>query len=95
MGRLTDGMTRLVAEIQTARRERERSMRDLTQATGAMRREVAHLRCTFAADVAGARAAWLGSTAHIQADETRTRRKTKGRTSARRAHETVDRSVEP
>lgn len=95
MGRLTDGMTRLVAEIQTARRERERSMRDLAQATGAMRREVAHLRSTFAADVAGARAAWLGSTAHILADETRTRRTTKGRTPARRAHETVDRSVEP
>lgn len=95
MGRLTDGMTRLVAEIQTVRRERERSMRDLAQATVALTREVAHLRSTFAADVAGARAAWRRSTAHLAADEVQKTRKTKGRTPARRAHETVHRSVEP
>lgn len=95
MGRLTDGMARLVAEIQTARQEREWSMRDLAQATVAMRREVAHLRRTFAADVAGARAAWRGSTARVAADEAQKTRTTKGRSPARRAHETVDRSVEP
>lgn len=33
MGRLTEGVARLVTGIQTARRERERSMRDLAQAT--------------------------------------------------------------
>ena len=83
MGRLTDGVARLVAEIQTARREREWSMRHLAQAMVAMRSEVARLRGTFAADLAGARAAWSGSTVHIPADDTPKARTTKGRRPAR------------
>lgn len=65
MGRLTDDMTRLVGEIHAARDGRGRLMRDLTHATVEMRRAVAHLRRSFAADLAGARAAWLGATAPV------------------------------
>ncbi len=65
MGRLTDDMTRLVGEIHAARDDRGRLMRDLTHATVEMRRAVAHLRRSFAADLAGARAAWLGATAPV------------------------------
>ena len=60
MGRLTDDMTRLVAEIHAARRARERSVQDRACAAGEMRRGVAHLRSAWAADIAGARAAWSG-----------------------------------
>lgn len=65
MGRLTDDMTRLVGEIHAARDGRGRLMRDLTHATVEMRRAVAHLRRSFVADLAGARAAWLGATAPV------------------------------
>ena len=60
MGRLTDDMTRLVAEIHEARRARERSVQDRARATRVMRRRVAHLRSAWAAEIAGARAAWSG-----------------------------------
>lgn len=60
MGRLTDDITRLVAEIHAARRARERSMQDLARGAREMRRAVAHLRSTWVADIAGARAAWAG-----------------------------------
>lgn len=60
MGRLTDDMTRLVAEIRGARRVRERCVQDVVCAVRAMKRRVAHLRSTWAADLAGARAAWSG-----------------------------------
>ena len=63
--RLTDDMTRLVGEIHAARDGRGRLMRDLTRATVEMRRAVAHLRRSFAADLAGARAAWVGATAPV------------------------------
>ena len=65
MGRLADDMTRLVGEIHAARDGRGRLMRDLTHATVEMRRAVAHLRRGFAADLAGARAAWFGATAPV------------------------------
>jgi type IV secretory pathway VirB10-like protein len=47
-------MTRLVGEIHAARDDRK-------HATVEMRRAVAHLRSSFAAELAGARAAWLGA----------------------------------
>ena len=53
MGRLTGDMTRLVGEIQAARDDRR-------HATAEMKRAVAHLRSSFAAELAGARAAWFG-----------------------------------
>lgn len=62
MGRLTDDMTRLVAEIHRARRGRERCVQDVACAVRAMKRRVALLRSTWAADLAGARAAWSGLT---------------------------------
>jgi hypothetical protein len=65
MGRLMDDMTRLVGEIHAARDGRGRLMRDLTHATVEARRAVANLRGSFAADLAGARAAWLGATAPV------------------------------
>jgi len=65
MGRLTEDMTRLVGEIHVARDGRGRLMRDLKHATVEMRRAVAHLRRSFAADLAGARAAWVGATAPV------------------------------
>ncbi|MEK7757024.1 MAG: hypothetical protein AAB385_07415 [Planctomycetota bacterium] len=58
MGRLTDDMTRLVGEIHAARDERGR-------ATAEMKRSVARLRSTFAADLVGTRAAWLGTRAFV------------------------------
>jgi type IV secretory pathway VirB10-like protein len=54
MGRLTDDMTRLVGEIRATREDRGRARVE-------MKRAVAHLRSAFAADLAGARAAWLGA----------------------------------
>lgn len=60
MRRLTEEMTRLVGEIHAARDDRRRLMRDLKHATAEMKRAVAHLRSSFAAELAGARAAWLG-----------------------------------
>lgn len=60
MGRLTDDMTRLVAEIHAARRARERSVQDRARAACEMRRRVADLRSIWTADRAGARAAWSG-----------------------------------
>ena len=65
MGRLMDDMTRLVGEIRAACDDRGRLMRDLKHATVETRRAVAHLRRSFAADLAGARAAWLGATAPV------------------------------
>ena len=65
MGRLTDDMTRLVGEIHAARDDRGWLLRDLRHATVEMKRAVAHLRSTFAADLAGARAAWFGATAPV------------------------------
>ena len=59
MGRLTEDMTRLVGEIHAGRNDRGRLMQDLTYAAAEMKRAVAGLRGTFAADLAGARAAWL------------------------------------
>lgn len=61
MGRLTDDMTRLVGEIHAARDDRRWLLRSLKYATVEMRRAVAHLRSSFAADLAGARSAWLGA----------------------------------
>ncbi len=58
MGRLADDMTRLVGEIHAAREDRK-------HATVEMKRSVAHLRSAFAADLAGARAAWLGTRASV------------------------------
>ncbi len=58
MGRLTDDMTRLAGEIHAAREDRK-------HATVEMKRSVAHLRSAFAADLAGARAAWLGARASV------------------------------
>jgi len=60
MRRLTEEMTRLVGEIHAARDDRGRLMRDLKHATAEMKRAVAHLRSRFAAELAGARAAWFG-----------------------------------
>jgi len=54
-------MTRLVREIHAARDDRGRLMRDLKHATAEMKRAVAYLRSSFAAELAGARAAWLGA----------------------------------
>ena len=65
MGRLTDDMTRLVGEIQASRDERGRLMRGLKHAATEMKRVVARLRGTFAADLAGARAAWVGARAPV------------------------------
>jgi hypothetical protein len=53
-----DDMTRLVGEIHAARGDRKR-------ATVEMRLSVAHLRSAFAADLAGTRAAWLGTRAFV------------------------------
>jgi len=75
MGRLADDMTRLVGEIQAARDDRRRLMRDLKHATVEMRRAVAHLRSSFAADLAGARAAWLGAPASVSPTEQRLKAK--------------------
>lgn len=61
MRRLTDDMTRLVGRIHAARDDRARLRRDLKHATFEMRRVVAHLRSRVAADLAGARAAWVGA----------------------------------
>ena len=61
MGRLTDDMTRLVGEIHAGRNDRGRLTRDLKHAAAEMKRAVAGLRGTFAADLAGARAAWVGA----------------------------------
>jgi len=58
MGRLADDMTRLVGEIQAARDDRRRLMRDLKHATVEMRRAVARLRSILASDAAGLRVAW-------------------------------------
>ena len=58
MGRLTDDMTRLVGEIHAAREDRK-------HATVEMKLSVARLRSAFAADLAGARAAWLGTRASV------------------------------
>jgi len=52
MGRLTDDMTRLVAEIQIGHGERERLVRDLKRGVQGHRREVARM-------MAGSRAAHL------------------------------------
>lgn len=60
MGRLTDDMTRLVAEIHRARRGRGRCVQDVAGAVRAMKRRVALLRSAWTADLAGARAAWFG-----------------------------------
>jgi len=65
MGRLTDEMTRLVREIHAARGDRRRLMRDLKHATAEMKRAVAHLRSSFAAELAGGRAAWFGAMAPV------------------------------
>lgn len=65
MGRLTDDTTRLVGEILAARDERGRLTRDLKDWTAAMKRAVARLRGTFAADIAGAQAAWFGTRAPV------------------------------
>jgi hypothetical protein len=65
MGRLTEDMTRLVGEIHAARDDRGRLMRDLKHATAEMKRAVAHLRSRFAAELAGARAAWFGARAPV------------------------------
>lgn len=65
MRRLTDDMTRLVGSIHAARDDRRRLLRDLKGATAEMKRAVAHLRSSFAADLAGARAAWLGAPASV------------------------------
>jgi len=61
MGRLTDDLTRLVGGIRTARDDRRRLMRDIKHATAEMKRAVARLRSSFAADLSGARVAWLGA----------------------------------
>jgi hypothetical protein len=58
MGRFTDDMTRLVGEIHAAREDRK-------HATVEMKLSVARLRSAFAADLAGARAAWLGTRASV------------------------------
>ena len=42
MGRLTEDMTRLVAEINTGRSERGQLIRDMRHSTGEMKRAVAH-----------------------------------------------------
>ena len=55
---MTDDMTRLVGEIHAAREDRK-------HATVEMRLSVAHLRSAFAADLAGTRAAWLGTRAFV------------------------------
>jgi len=65
MGRLTDDMTRLVGEIHAGRNDRGRLMQELTHAAAEMKRAVAGLRDTFAADLAGARAAWVGARAPV------------------------------
>ncbi len=49
MGRLMDGMTRLVGEIHAVRDDRGCLMRELTRATVEMRCAVARLRSSFAA----------------------------------------------
>jgi hypothetical protein len=61
MGRLTDDMTRLMGEIHAGRNDRGRLTQELTYAAAEMKRAVAGLRGTFAADLAGARAAWVGA----------------------------------
>ena len=61
MGRLTDDMTRLVGEIQTAHGERGRLVQELKRFARELQREGAQRRSMTAADLAGARAAWLGS----------------------------------
>jgi hypothetical protein len=65
VGRLTDDMTRLVGEIHAGRNDRGRLMQELTQAAAEVKRAVAGLRGTFAADLAGARAAWVGARATV------------------------------
>lgn len=65
MRRLTDDMTRLVGSIHVARHDRRRLLRDLKSATANMKRAVAHLRRSFATDLAGGRAAWLGAPASV------------------------------
>lgn len=65
MGRLMDDMARLVGEIHAARDDRGRLVRNLKHAAAETRRAVAHVRRSFAADLAGARAAWLGATAPV------------------------------
>jgi len=47
MGRLTDDMTRLVAEIQAGRNERGHMMRELRDATATMQREVTQMMGDF------------------------------------------------
>ena len=71
MGRLTDDMTRLVGEICAARGDRGRLTQDLKHSAAAVKHAVASLRGAFAADLAGARAAWVGATAAVsrQAEE--------------------------
>ncbi len=62
---MTDDMTRLVGEILAGRNDRGRLMQELTHAAAEMKRAVAALRGAFVADLAGARAAWLGVRAPV------------------------------
>jgi len=65
VGRLTEDMTRLVDEIHAGRNDRRRLTQELTHAAAEMKAAVAGLRGTFAADLAGARAAWVGARAPV------------------------------
>lgn len=49
MGRLTDDMTRLVGEIQAARADRARTIREVKHATLEMKRTVAAMQASFRA----------------------------------------------
>ncbi|MDP2701599.1 MAG: hypothetical protein Q8P98_05965, partial [Candidatus Rokubacteria bacterium] len=50
-----------MGEIHAGRNDRGRLTQELTHAAAEMKRAVAGLRGTFAADLAGARAAWVGA----------------------------------
>jgi hypothetical protein len=47
MGRLTEDMTRLVAEINTERSDRGRLMQEMRHSTAEMKRAVAHMKTRF------------------------------------------------
>ncbi|MBI2524985.1 MAG: hypothetical protein HYV93_03285 [Candidatus Rokubacteria bacterium] len=54
-------MTRIVDEIHAGRNERARLTQERKRAAVEMKHAVASLRGTFAADLAGAHAAWVGA----------------------------------